>query len=50
MLTAKRKRKQIRTFTIYESLYKIIRILQRTIYFQLIVTFALQQYATPKQI
>ena len=35
MLTAEGKRKQIRMLTIHDLLYKIIRMLQRTIYIQL---------------
>ena len=45
MFTAKGKRKQIRAFThVHDSLYKIIRMLQRTIYIQIkVMLFALQQ-------
>ena len=44
MLTAEGKRKHIRVFTSYESLYKIIRALQRTIYIQIkVMLFASQQ-------
>ena len=49
MLTAEGKRKQIRALTIHDQLYKIIRMLQRTIYIQLKVLLCACQYASPKQ-
>ena len=40
MLTAEGKRKHVTSFTIHESLYKIIRSLQRTIYIQIKTMYA----------
>ena len=40
MLTAEGKRKHVTSFTIHESLYKIIRTLQRTIYIQIKTMYA----------
>ena len=44
MLTAEGKRKDVRAFTLHDSLYKIIRTLQRNSYIQIkVMLFALQQ-------
>ena len=40
MLTAEGKGKHVTSFTIHESLYKIIRTLQRTIYIQIKTMYA----------
>ena len=46
MLTEEGKRKHVTSFTIHESLYKIIRTLQRTIYIQKIKTMYAARFAT----
>ena len=40
MLTAEGKRKRVTSFTIHESLYNIIRTLQRTIYIEIKAMYA----------